>query len=128
MKRTRNEVPTVKGGQLRLLLCIGPLLIIVSSLFDLYWYFDDPVSYPIPWEGGGWRYDSHWNYVVSSVSWITLAAILLMFHLRKAGPAFQMFGWVGCFLITGWMVLHFLWSVLALIGWTIGAQIPAPIY
>ncbi len=44
-----------------------PCLFLVAALADLWWYFSDPESYPIGWEGAGWSYSSHRNFVVSRV-------------------------------------------------------------
>ena len=52
------------------LMMVLPSLYLSAILTDLWWYFSNPDRYPIGWEGGGWTYRSHRNYVVSGILWM----------------------------------------------------------
>ena len=105
---------------------VGPALILIVSGLDLHWYLDDPASYPIGWEGGGWKYSTHWKFVISTCVDIVIMASLLLFLFCRWSRLVQMTGQIGCLLVSGYMIFNFLWLGLAVLGWKLGVQIPPP--
>lgn len=63
------------------------LLLLVVFIIDLINFNNKPESYPIGWEGGGWSYESSFNYTLSGyigIFWLLIGMIPLILWKRKS--------------------------------------------
>lgn len=106
---------------------VGPVLILALSGLDLYFYLEDPASYPIGWEGGGWKYRTGWNFVVSTGATLAVMATLLQLSFFKGSRTLAALGQLGCLLVFSELAIYLLWLGLAMLGRELGANIVPPI-
>lgn len=87
-----------------------PIALIVVSSVDLAEFLLEPDAYPIGWEGGGWRYRTNENYVLSSVAFIAGASLAVYGAIRVENVLVRWSARAACLLVSFYILLPmFVW-------------------
>ena len=119
MEDSQRHVPWRLAAKIivraRWILLAGPVILSLLLTLDLISFPSDPESYPIGWEGGGWKYATERNYIVASLRSIFYCLISIG-AVIWGGFTLRRTGWVACAYMTIPLIIGSPMIALTLLG------------